>query len=64
MENITKGYASTYDDRNDYSCGGNHSVCCKYSCTCNRHPSANEEEIDIKKSSPHSPKLSCFFYTN
>ncbi len=57
MENITKGYASTYDDRNDYSCGRNYSVCCKYSGTCNRHPVANEEEIDIKKAASNSPKV-------
>ena len=61
MENITKGYVSTYDDRNDYSCGGNHSVCCKYSCTCNRHLAANEEEIDVKKAAPRQGKAA-FLY--
>lgn len=59
MENITKGYESTYDDRNDYSCGWNCSFGCKYSRASNRHLLADEEKVDIKKAAS-SPKLSCF----
>ena len=58
MENLTKGYASTYDDRNDYSCGRNYSLCCKHNCACNRHPVKNEKEIDIKKATAPT-KVSC-----
>lgn len=59
MKNITKGYDSTYDDRNDYSCGRNRSVYCKYSSTCHRYPVKNERKIDIKKAAAPT-KVSCF----
>ena len=59
MENITKGYASTYDDRNDYPSGRNYSICCKHDCACNGSPVAKKKEIDIKKATAPRQGVGC-----
>ena len=57
MENLTKGYESTYDARSN-SNYRNRGICYRYSCPYNRY-SHEEEKIDIKKQL-HRPKLAAF----
>lgn len=61
MENLTKGYESTYDARSN-SNYQNRGICYRYNCPYNRY-SHETEKIGIKKAAAPT-KVSCFLIIN
>ena len=61
MENLTKGYESTYDARSN-SNYRNHGICYRHNCPYNRY-SHETEKISIKKAAAPT-KVSCFLIIN